>query len=55
MINLSGKGLNSVYYFSFSLGYYFSFGYLFCKKIYVNLTDELNNYKYMQAVIPVYS
>lgn len=44
MDNLLRKGICGVYYFSFNLGYYFSAGYLFCKKEYNPFPNESVNY-----------
>lgn len=51
MDKIIGKGLSGKYYFYFSWGYfYFSAGYLFCEKFYIPLCNELNKFKYRQAV-----
>jgi len=54
MNNLLGKGINRIYYFSFSLWFYFSTGYFTCKKEYIPFLNELNKFEYTLYRKPLY-
>jgi hypothetical protein len=54
MDNLLGKGINGIYYFSFSLGYYYSVGYFNCKKEYIPFLNELKQFKHIIYNKPLY-
>ncbi len=47
MNNLLGKGISGIYYFNFSLGYYFSAGYFTFKKEYISFLNELKKLKHI--------
>lgn len=45
MYNPLGKGINGIYYFSFSQYYYYGAGYFACKKEYNPFLNELKEYR----------
>lgn len=54
MNNLLGKGISGIYYFSFSLCFYFSIGYFACKKEYVPFLNEFIKAKHIIYRKPLY-
>lgn len=54
MENIIRKGISKNFYFYFfSWGYYyFSASYFYCKKIFIPIFDEFNEYKYISKSTP---